>query len=183
MTDSTPPTGGDAGDGKAMGLAEFLAHAHAMEAEAAERYALLADQMAVHNNPGVATLFRKLADVEGRHAEEIKTRAGDTGLPRLALGAHRWSDAEGPETIDVGEAHYLMLPYQALRLALRGEERAVAFFGGVAETAENAEVRALAAEYAAEEQEHVLEVRSMLALYPEPGEGWADDPDPPSTPD
>lgn len=182
MSDTSPPAGGDNDDGgTAMGLAEFLAHAHAMEIEAAERYALLADQMEVHNNPGVGALFRKLAEVEARHAEEIKARADGAALPRIPLGAHRWSDTEGPETIDVGEAHYLMSPYHVLRIALRAEERAVAFFGAIAETSENTDVRALAAEYAEEERDHVREVRSMLAQYPEPDDGWADDHDPPAT--
>ena len=38
--------------------AEFMAHAYAMEAEAAERYAEFADSMETHNNLEVASMFR-----------------------------------------------------------------------------------------------------------------------------
>ena len=50
---------------------EFLARAWAMEVEAAERYAMLADAMEEHNNPEVAELFRKLARIEQLHADGI----------------------------------------------------------------------------------------------------------------
>lgn len=161
-------------------LAEFLAHAYVMEVEAAERYTLFAEQMEVHNNPDVAALFRRLADIEAKHADEIKGRAGELELPEIALGAHRWPDAEGPETADIAEAHYLMSPFHVLRMALNGEERAFRYFDGIAKTAESSEVRALAAEYADEEREHVQEVQKLLANYTEPDEGWEEDLDPPA---
>ena len=40
---------------------EFMAHAWAMEAEAAERYEELAEQMLAHHNGEVAALFTKLS--------------------------------------------------------------------------------------------------------------------------
>jgi hypothetical protein len=52
------------GEGKVIAtLEDLLAHARDMEAEAAERYDDLADQMEVHNNHEVARLFRKLAEM------------------------------------------------------------------------------------------------------------------------
>lgn len=179
----TPPQSPADGPEGITDLAEFLAHAYAMEVEAAERYTLFAEQMEVHNNPDVAALFHRLAEIEGRHAEEIKGRAGDIELPEIALGAHRWADAEGPETAAFDDAHYLMSPYHVLRMALLGEERAFRFFDGIAKTAASAEIRNLAAEYADEECGHVQEVQKLLANYTEPDEGWADDHDPPATPE
>jgi hypothetical protein len=41
-------------------LPELLAHALAMETEAAERYEELADQMETHRKAGVAAIFRRL---------------------------------------------------------------------------------------------------------------------------
>ena len=43
-------------------LPHFLAHAHAMEVEAAERYRLFAGQMKVYNNPEIADLFARRAE-------------------------------------------------------------------------------------------------------------------------
>ena len=48
-----------------ISVEELLAYSLAIEQEAAERYAELADQMEVHNNHEVAELFHKLAVIEG----------------------------------------------------------------------------------------------------------------------
>jgi rubrerythrin len=72
-----------------------------------------------------------------------------------------------------------MTPHHALFLALRNEERAEQYFRLMAASATNPEVRALAAEIAAEEREHVGLVRAMIAKHPPPEALWSDDPDPP----
>jgi rubrerythrin len=161
-------------------LPEFLAYAHAMEIEAEERYTMLADQMEVHNNPDLATLFRRLSEVEAKHAAEILERAGDGGITRVDPLDLRWGDLEGPETADIGDAHYLMTPYHALEIALKGEEAAVRFFERIAQAAASDEVREVAESFAEEEREHVAKVREMLARHPKPEEGWSDDLDPPN---
>lgn len=164
-------------------MAELLAHAHAMEAEAVERYAELAEQMEVHNNREVAELFRRMAEVEARHVARVRDRAAGIALPRLAPWQFVWRGAEAPEAIDATDAHYLMTPWHALRLALVAEQRGFRFYADLAATAVDAEVRALAAELADEEQEHVGLMRQWLARYRKPEAGWNDDPDPPVAPD
>ncbi len=67
-----------------LDLPRFLAHAHAMEVEAAERYRLFAGQMEVHGNPEVAELFARLAEIEARHAEEILAGAFNGDPPLLS---------------------------------------------------------------------------------------------------
>jgi len=167
--------------GAAATLAGLLAHAHAIESEAVERYELLADQMEVHNNPKVAALFRKLARIEAKHAAAIEDKAKTLGtrIARLSPWDYEWPDSEGPETAPIDEAHYRMTPYHALRMALAGEERALRFFKAAAGAAGDPEVKALAEEMAADEARHVMLIQDWLADHPAPGPGWADDPDPP----
>lgn len=160
-------------------LGELMAQAHAMEREAAERYAEFADTMETHNNPEVAALFRRMAEVEARHAEHIMTEMGWTAPPTPPQGGYGWPGLESPETVPVEEVHYLMTPWHALRLALAAEERAEQFFRRIAAQASNDTVRRAAQSLAAEEREHIALVTSWLARIPEPAPDWAVDPDPP----
>jgi rubrerythrin len=162
-----------------MSAGELLAHAYAMEAEAAERYSELADQMAMHNNHEVAEVFAKLATIEQKHAEQLAERAGELGAARRAPWDYRWLDPESPEAVPLAEVHYLMTAHHALRLALHNELRAEAFYHVMVERADSDEVRALAEEFVAEEQEHVALVRHWLNKFPEPPAGWDEDQDPP----
>ncbi len=68
---------------------------------------------------------------------------------------------------------------KALRMALAGEQGAVRFFEHVAGTSPVAEVRSLAATYAAEEQEHVGHVLAALSRHLPPSDDWDEDLDPP----
>jgi hypothetical protein len=67
-------------------LVELMAQALAMEMEAAQRYADFADAMETHNNREVAALFRKMADIESKHAEQIMTAMEWTEPPAPASG-------------------------------------------------------------------------------------------------
>lgn len=160
-------------------LAELLAHALAMEVEAAERYEALAEQMNVHNNPALAELFTSLARIERLHAAQIRARAGAAALPDIPAWEYRWRDPEGPETAPFDAVDYRTTPQRALAAALHNERRAEAFFTGAERTADDAEVRALAAELAEEEREHVRLVERWLARYPAGAGAPAEDPDPP----
>lgn len=157
---------------------EFMARAWAMEVEAAERYAELAEQMDTHHNTEVAELFAKLARIEGLHRDQIAAQMGWSRPPDTA--SFRWEAPEGPETTDYGDLHYLMQPYHALKLAEHNEARAAEFFERLAAAKLPAEVRAAALEMAAEEREHVRLIREWLLKYPEPEAGWDEDPDPPA---
>ena len=61
-----------------------MAYAYAMEVEAAERYAELADQMSTHHNREVSELFAKLARIEGKHRDQILAKMGWTSPPEAA---------------------------------------------------------------------------------------------------
>lgn len=161
--------------------ADLYAHALAIETEAAERYAMLADQMEEHHNAELAGLFRKLSGIEAKHAKEIEDRAADLDLPALDPWEYSWTGPDSPEALDVHEAHYLMTPHQALRLALKAEERAFAFFEGLAKTLDDPDLRPIIEEFAEEERDHVRLVKELLERYPPPAEGWDEDMDPPVT--
>jgi rubrerythrin len=59
-----------------------------------------------------------------------------------------------------------MTPRRALELVLAGEERAHAFFAGVAGSSPDPAARQTAAELAEEERQHAALLREWLARYP-----------------
>jgi rubrerythrin len=171
MTDE--PAGGAVADER-----DLLARLHAMEREAAERYAELADQMETHNNRAVAAVFRELAAIEGRHATRLEAHAGALP-PVLPRGTGEPPGFERPETTPLDLVHYLMTPDQALALALANEERAARRFEAVAASAPEGALRRLAAELAAEEWRHAQLIRERLGRCPPRPPDWDHDPDPP----
>jgi len=164
---------------KVASVADLFAVAFQIEADAVERYDLLADQMATHNNPELVAVFRDLSRAEAIHRDEIRRLAGDIDVVAHAHRMAKWKHGESPEAASLGDAHYLMTPWHALRLALAGEERALAFFKSVVESAKDPAIKKLADEFVEEEAEHVNLVHRLLRKYPRPAENWSSDPDPP----
>ena len=164
---------------KVTSVADLFAVAYQIEADAVERYDLLADQMATHNNPELVAVFRDLSRAEAIHRDEIRRLAGDIDVVAHAHRMAKWKHGESPEAASLGDAHYLMTPWHALRLALAGEERALAFFKSVVESAKDPAIKKLADEFVEEEAEHVNLVLRLLRKYPRPAESWSSDPDPP----
>jgi rubrerythrin len=159
-------------------IEDFMAQAYAMEVEAAQRYADLADAMDMHNNREVAELFRKMAVIEGKHGTQIMEQMGWKEPPANAV-APSWEGFEAAESVPIDEVHYLMRPWHALQLALAAEQRAERFFAELAMTAKDDSVRKAAIELRDEEREHVELVREWMAKVPKPEKDWAVDPDPP----
>jgi rubrerythrin len=159
-------------------LDELMRQALVMENEAAQRYAELADAMDTHNNREVAALFRKMAEIEGRHGAQIMAMMGWKEPPAPPSGRPGWEGFEGPETTAGDEVHYLMQPYHALQLALLNEQRAERFFARLVRAARVESVRKAARKLQAEEREHVALVRAWMKRVPRPDRYWANDPDP-----
>ncbi|MGO8854979.1 MAG: ferritin-like domain-containing protein [Steroidobacteraceae bacterium] len=163
--------------------AQLYAIAHEIETDAVERYNLLAEQMQTHNNEELARIFLDLARAEGLHAEEIRRLAGDLGVESKRGPIGTWR-TESPESADLSAAHYLMTPRDALQMALAGEERALAFYTGLASAATDPAVKKLAEDFVEEELEHVELCHRLLRRYPLPtGVTADDDPDPPRASD
>ncbi len=164
-------------------VSDLLMRAHAMEVEAADRYDEFAAQMELHNNREVAALFRKLAGIERKHADGLAADLVARGVRTTARTPLGSLGEEGLETASAGALHYLMTPYHALEIALRNEQRALTFFGLLAEATGPTELRELANEFAREEVEHVELLQQWLARTAKPRDDWAYDPDEPRTPD
>jgi rubrerythrin len=147
-------------------LPEFLAHAVAMEDEAAERYLELADMMEAHDNTEVAGVFRDMHRFSKLHGDSIRERVGDLELPRLKSWEYRWSSP--PEVGDEDGFDYLMVPFHALEYARDNEQRAMHYYREVATQADDPEVTRLAGEFSAEEQEHAKALERWLEQTPRP---------------
>jgi rubrerythrin len=155
-------------------LPEFLAHAIALEHEAAERYLELADMMEAHRNDDVSALFRDMVRFSRLHHDSIVERARGVALPTLRSWQYRWThppEAGGEEAFD-----YALDAYSALRYARENEARALDYYSTVGQQSSEPEVKRLAAEFAAEETEHVEALDDWLARTPRPSQPWRDDP-------
>ena len=157
-------------------LPEFLAHAVALEHEAADRYLELADMMEAHRNDAVSAVFRDMTRFSQMHHDEIKARVGAIELPQLKSWEYRWRsppEVGGEEGFD-----YMIEAYNALKYARGNESRAMQYYRSVAEESTDPEVRRLAKEFANEETGHVAALDKWIALTPRPSTTWEDDPDP-----
>ena len=161
-------------------LEEFLVHAITLERESVERYEELADSMEVHNNPAVSALFHKLAHYGELHADEIEQHAAGMELQQIPPWEFKWSAPESPESGPMDEIDYMMDQRRALEFALRNEVRGRDFYALVAETSTHTEVRRLAAEFAAEEDEHVTLLEAWIARLGKGPAGPPVDLDPPN---
>ena len=144
----------------------FLAHALAMEDEAAERYLQLADMMEAHDNQEVSALFRDMHRYSRMHGDSIRQRAADRQLPRLRMDEYRW--ASPPEVGDEDAFDYEIVAFRALEYARNNEWRAMEYYQGVADATDDPVLRALAADFAKEESEHADAIGEWLDRVPRP---------------
>ncbi|MCZ7563338.1 MAG: ferritin family protein [Burkholderiales bacterium] len=157
-------------------LPEFLAHAIAMEEEAAERYLELADMMEAHRNDDVSAVFRDMHRYSIMHRDAIRARVGDTELPKLKSWQYRWRTP--PEMGDEDAFDYLLDAYNALQYARTNELRAMEYYRSVVGETDDAEVRRLADEFADEEREHVEALDKWIGRTQRPSATWQKDPGP-----
>lgn len=168
---------------KMTDVATFLAYSVTLEEESADRHDELADMMDVHHNPEVAETFRKLAGYSRLHASEIREHSSGHVLPAIAPWDFEWEDMEGPETADVADANYLMSIADALKIAMDNERRAHDFYQEISKNSPDAGVRALAAEFAEEELEHLELLQEWQARITDSADEFAFDPDPAHMPE
>jgi len=147
--------------GTVESLDELFALANAMEEEAANRYAGLAEDMRRQNKVALAEVFAQLAAAEREHVDSVarwsRSRRGKAPDPALV----RW---KAPKTFDgetAGEigTSRLTTPYRALAMAVRNEERAFAFWSYVAAYSQDSEIKQAAEAMAREELGHVSTLR------------------------
>jgi rubrerythrin len=140
-------------------IAEMLAMADAMEREAAARYGVLAECMRRVDQGEIADLLDSLAAEERGHVESVERLARQTlhGGPDPTLVRRQLPETFG-KADDAGAAA-LLSPYRALSIAVRGEERAFAFWTYVAAEAADATLRELAERFARQELIHAAKLR------------------------
>ena len=155
-------------------IAELYAYAIAIEREAAQRYAELAERMRDQSNDDLAELFAGLAALEKGHLEALERRTVGVVLPPLSDRDYQWLGEAAPDSTARDLVFRLMTPRHALRMALGAEKRAQAFFERVLLGAEDPALRALAREMAADEQEHVQLIERMLENTPDSTVHWED---------
>lgn len=149
-------------------LGILYAHALAIEHEAEARYRELALHMADAGNDTVADLFGRLAEFEQGHAFHLAKKSLGTEIPLLAPGEYAWLDCGAPVPEARAFVYRMMTPRLALEIALGAEERAKAFFEQIRAETRNADIRALAAEFALDEASHIAWVKDALAHLARP---------------
>ena len=132
--------------------------------------------------PQLMLLVRERMMVE---AEAYETQHGATAprysLPSASGGACVDNDWGGRSGHFLRYQLKLDSPFPALYITLRyareNEVRAMEYYAKVGKDSSDPEVRRLAAEFAAEETEHVEALDDWLARTPRPAAPWSQDPD------
>ncbi|BAP88494.1 putative uncharacterized protein [Burkholderiales bacterium GJ-E10] len=144
----------------------FLAHAVALERDAARRYEDLAASMSTDGNRDLKVFFERMAGFSRRHLAEASARAGFREIPKLRPDEYQWPEGTAPETAGWEGVDALMSASDALQLALESERRGHAYYAAIAATSLDPEVRLLARQFADEEAEHVRELEKWVAGKP-----------------
>jgi rubrerythrin len=147
-------------------VAEFFSYALALEREAVTRYQELSRRMVRGGNKAAADLFWGLACFEAEHVKELENRIGGIVPHTLASAAIARLESESPEVVPESEIHEQMTAHDALKVALRCEQRAREFFRQIAASVDNPDVQRLATEMMDEEDEHVHWVEGALSKNP-----------------
>lgn len=139
---------------------DLFALAVAVETEGARRYQDLHHQMRAQGNDELAALFADLCDQEQGHGENVALLAQRAGLGEIPHLSFLWDDLpEGQMPREMSGA------LQAVRHALRNEQRTYALYLRIANATHVAEIRRQAELLAGEELDHVaLLSRRELAL-------------------
>lgn len=141
---------------------EFLAYATKLEEEAMLRFDQLADAMQGYGNADVGSLFRRLAQYSRLHLSDARTRSGFREIPVMLPDAYKWPDLESPETAAIWAADPFLAKSEALEIALTSETAGHDFYKSVHDTTKDPEIRALSAEFFAEEAEHIAWIQRWI---------------------
>jgi rubrerythrin len=140
---------------------DLFAIATAMEREAANRYADLADRMERQGNGPLAALFRRLEKDESGHEDGLGEWARRRGIVPSPTFIFRWDMPETLTEQQFAEAggDFLATPWRVLVIAAGNEERAFSFYANIAAKTSDPDVRIYAEAMAREELNHVALLR------------------------
>jgi len=153
-------------------VAQFYAHALAIEHEAARSYRELQAQFADRGEEVLAGLCGNLARFEQDHYELLLDQARHLEIPALPLDKYRWLEAGSPEIAERDLILRAATPRELLEIALKAERNARRFFEWVAGTTPDPAVQRLAQDMAREEAEHVHWVMQALEYVRADGIDW-----------
>jgi len=144
-------------------LEEFLAYAVRLEREAAARFDELADAIAGQGSSEVTAFFRQMAVYSRRHLQDAQARSGYRDVPVIDGADFDWPDGESPEAAAIWASDGFSSLEDAMAVALDAEQRGHAFYASVVASATDPELRAVAAEFAEEEADHVAQLERLMA--------------------
>lgn len=140
----------------------FLAHAIALERDAARGYEDLTSAMRTAGNREVAGFFEAMAGFSRKHLKEAMARGGFHDLPALAPEEFQWPEGVSPEQAAWVGVDGLIDVGTALQIALDAERASYRFYSDVRMHTRDHEVKKVAGEFAVEEAEHVAELEKWI---------------------
>lgn len=153
-------------------LEEFVAHALAVEFEAARTLREMQDAFLARGEDELAGLCGKLADLEQEHYERLEARSRARAVQPADYRMYAWLESHDADCCPRDMVLHIASPRMLLEIALRAEQRAVDMFERAAKHAQDAAVRDLAAQLAREEGEHVQWVLDALKRTPRDHTDW-----------
>lgn len=141
-------------------LEDVMSLAAAMEREAAQRYAHLAEEMKRRGDHGLAATFEAMLEEERDHLAAIERWSQEATQLPLGTAIDTWElPAEIARSWDEVMESAVLTPYRALSIAVVNEERGFAFYSYVAAHAEDRSVQIAAELLASEELRHAALLR------------------------
>jgi rubrerythrin len=148
-----------------MNVETFLAHAIQLEREAARRYEELSAALATDGNADLQAFFALMARYSRLHLADAMARGGFREMPVIAPQDFQWPDGVSPEVADWAGVDALLDAPAALALAMDSERRGHAWYAAISASTIDPELRALAAEFAAEEADHLRQLEALIAAH------------------
>jgi rubrerythrin len=145
----------------------FLSLSMLLEYESADRLRELAKFMLNHQATELSELLETLAGYSDQHASEIRELSEGKVLPELVTLDLSWEGLEGPETTAYESVNPQMTVEDMLLIALRNELKGQDFYIDISLNSPDEAVRKLAAEFANEENEHVVMLEKWSASLKE----------------
>lgn len=147
---------------KISSIEALLAISILLEYESADRLNELAQTAQQHNEPLIADLLKKLAAFSEQHAMDIRELSEGRVLPDMATMGVSWEGLDGASDTLFEDRGSSLNGVQMIQIALRNETQAQNFYCQISLKSEDAEVRKMAAEFANEENEHVMLIQQWL---------------------
>jgi rubrerythrin len=148
-----------------MDIQTFLAQAVRLEQDAEAGYSTLVGLTKAKGDHEATVFFEEMVGFSRLHRETAMKRAGFQTMEDVS--SYLVELPEGADEVPAPAEIVSPLNIEgAMMIALGAEQRGVEFYESVARNTANAEIRALAEEFAAEERSHVLALERFMGQKP-----------------